>query len=118
MTSEQTANKMLDTLLNKLDKAYQKYNDHEMTEIIGHMVTVLTHRMVSDALSIRNTMIDDYPEDEIMRVVSKKFSHMKEVVEAGVTSAFEVGVSESYNQDIQYQCKIGPIPTPSNTLLC
>lgn len=117
-TNEAVADKILDPVLDKLGKLYKTHDDKAIGEILENMIHVMVLRRVMDSLSIREEMLDEYSEAEIMKLVGAKFKDMRQGVEMCIAAAFEVGVTESYNQDIEYTCVIKPSAKPTNVLPC
>lgn len=117
-SNEVVADKILNPVLDKLDKLYKTHDDKAIGAILEHLIHAIVLRRVLDSLSIREETLDEMSEEEIMRMVGVKFKEMREGVEMCIAAAFEVGVSESYSQDIEYGCSIKPAAKPTNVLPC
>lgn len=117
--AEKTGNALVDPLLDKLDKTAGKRSDEEMQELVGHVVSVLVHSMVINSLSVREEEVAAGTDMRVLyKSVGTKFAHMKALLEAGIVSAFEIGVSQAAKQDTLYLCKIQAVGSAANELPC
>lgn len=110
--------KIVDGVLDKIDKLYKDHSEAEVAGVCGHLVSEVTKRMVMDALSVTTEQYETMKKEEILKFINEKFKGVKTVVEIAIVEAFEAGVKEASNRTIEYDCAIGQAAKSVNGLPC